>query len=107
MAPRQTPNYTGSYGTAQFKLDIYTHVTRQIPCVTPKLHTSKLHKQIIKLHIYTRVTLEELDKFIGSLMSCTQDVNKFVLLLASCMRAMNKFIEPFASCTRVHDLMNL
>ena len=45
------------------------------------------HEQIIKIHIYMHVTLESLNKFIGSLASCTQGLNKFVGLLASCMRA--------------------
>ena len=64
-------------------------------------------EQTIKIYIYMRVTLESLDKFIGSLARCTQGVNKFILLLTSYTRALNKFVEPFASCTRVHDLMNL
>ena len=53
-------------------------------------HLWVICKPIIKIYIYTHVTLESLVKFIGSLTSCTQDVNKFV--------------EPFASCMRAHDM---
>ena len=76
----------------------------QISRVTRKLYVSKSLKYI---YIYTCVTLESLDKFIGSLASCTQGVSKFVLLLMNCTQALNKFIEPFASCTRAHVLMHL
>ena len=69
-------------------------------------HLRVTRKQIIKIYIYMHVTLESLNKFIGSLTSCTQGVNKFVLLLASCTQALNKFVEPFASCTQVHELMH-
>ena len=37
-----------TYGTAQFRLDVYMCVTRQISRAT--------HKKIIKIYIYTRVT---------------------------------------------------
>ena len=60
----------------------------QISCATRELNMSKLLKYI---YIYTHVTLELLDKFIGS--------------LESCMRGLDKFIEPLVSCTLAHDLM--
>ena len=68
-------------------------------------HSQGTHKQIIKIYIYMRGTLESLDKFIESLMSCTQGVSKFALLLASCTQALNKFVALLTSCMPAHDLM--
>ena len=62
-------------------------------------HLQVTRMQIIKIYMYTHVSLESLDKFIGSLASCMQGMNKFVLLLVSCTCALNKYVEPFASCT--------
>ena len=69
-------------------------------------HSRVSHEQIIKIYIYTHVTLESLDKFIRSLASCTQSLNKFDGLLACCTQALNKFVGPLTSCTRAHDLMH-
>ena len=71
-----------TYGTAQFKLDIYMCVTRDF--LDKFLVSLASYTQAnIKIYIYMHVTLELLDKFIRSLMSSMQGVNKFVLLLAN------------------------
>ena len=56
-------------------------------------HSQVSHDQIIKMYIYTCVTLESLNKFIRSLMNC--------------MQVLNKFVGPLTSCMQVHDLMHL
>ena len=59
-----------------------------------------------KLDIYTHVTLDSLNKFIRSLASCMRGLNKFIRLLLNCMLALKKFVGPLASCMRAHDLMH-
>ena len=68
-------------------------------------HSRVSCEQIIKIYIYMHVTLESLNKFIGSLMSCLQGLNKFVRLLTNCTWALNKLIGPLVSCIRAYDLM--
>ena len=63
-------------------------------------------RKIIKIYVYTHVTLESLNKFIVSLASCTRVQNKFVRLLVCCTQALNKFVGPLVNCTQAHDLMH-
>ena len=70
-------------------------------------HLQDSHEKIIKIYIYTLVTLESLNKFTWSLVNCTQGLSKFVRLLVSCMRVLNKFAGPLISCMQAHDLMHL
>ena len=93
---------TSLYGTAQFKFDIYTSMTREFldKFLVP---LTSLCEQIIKIYIYARVTLESLE----SLASCMQGLNKFVGLLVSCIQVVNKFVGPLMNYTQAHDLMHL
>ena len=94
-------HYTKLYGTAQFKLDIYTRVIRQISRATCELHARKSLK-----YTFTLMSLLSSSTNLSGHSRVARDLNKFVLPLASCTRALNKFIEPFASCMRVHNLMH-
>ena len=94
------------YSTAQFNLT-FTHVWHVNFWTNFSCHSWVTCEQIIKIYIYTHVTLDSLNKFIGLLMSCTRGLNKFVGLFASCTQALNKSVEPLASYTWAHDLMHL
>ena len=69
--------------TVQLNLNLtFTHVWHTNLWTNFLCHSRVTCEQIIKIYIYTCVTLEFLNKFIGSLRSFTQGVKKFVLLLA-------------------------
>ena len=64
-------------------------------------HLWVTHEKIIKIYICMRVTLESLNKFIGSLLSCTWSEQIYL----ATRELQNKFVEPLTSCTRAHDLI--
>ena len=58
--------------TAQLNLNLtFTHVWHASFWTNFSCHSQITREKIIKIYIYTQVTLESLDKFIGSLASCT------------------------------------
>ena len=94
--------------TVQLNLNLrFTRVWHESFWTTFSCHLWVSHKQIIKIYIYTRVTLESLSKLTGSLASSTQVLNKFVGLLVSSTQALNEFVVLLVSCMWTHDLMNL
>ena len=57
--------------TVQLNLNLtFTHVWHVSFWTNFSCHSRVTHEKIIKMYIYTRVTLESLDKFIRSIASC-------------------------------------